>query len=249
MKEYNQLKEIQRDRVVRKKLLNEQYTYSERKRLSKQFGFTDIDDPDFIDFMIPPGTTPKGFGDDLGFDDFEPDSINNPGNTQKPNPANSFGDDLGFDDFSPDGSPSDGKVRPDDIKSTIYTDILKSNGQEYTQEHPKIVQTAPTDDERDAGFIIRYFLQQSNSPTAPIYEVDKEQFEEWAKEGGAIDNGFYNGTLMRWRVRGNLETVVEDNGVIIRGVLEGNQNSIDLASETLPDLKNQITNLVKYWRR
>ena len=53
---------------------------------------------------------------------------------------------------------------------------------------------------------------------------------------------------MRWRIRGNLETVV-DNGVIIRGVLEGNQKSIDLASETLPELKNQITNLVKYWRR
>ena len=54
---------------------------------------------------------------------------------------------------------------------------------------------------------------------------------------------------MRRRIKGSLETVVEDNGVIIRGVLEGNQNSIDLASETLPDLKNQITNLVKYWRR
>ena len=249
MKEYNQLKEIQRDRVVRNKLLNEQYSYSELKKLSKQFGFTEIDDPDFIDFMIPPGTTPKGFGDDLGLDDFDPDNINNPGNTQKPNPANSFGDDLGYDDFEPDGSPSDGKVKPDDIKSTIYSDILKSNGQEYIQEHPKIVQTAPTDDERETGVIIRYFLQQSNSPTAPIYEVDKEQFEEWAKEGGAIDNGFYNGVLMRWRIKGNLETVVEDNGVIIRGVLEGNQNSIDLASETLPDLKNQITNLVKYWRR
>tara|TARA_B100000287_G_C20645692_1_gene785049 strand:- start:41 stop:790 length:750 start_codon:yes stop_codon:yes gene_type:complete len=249
MNEYDKLEQIQRDRVRRNKLLNEQYSYSERKKLSKQFGFTEIDDPDFIDFMIPPGTTPKGFGDDLGYDDFDPDNINNPGNTQKPNPANSFGDDLGYDDFEPDGSPSDGKFKPDDIKSTIYADILKSNGQEYTQEHPKIVQTAPTDDEREAGVIIRYFLQQSNSPTAPIYEVDKEQFEEWAKEGGAIDNGFYNGALMRWRIRGNLETVVEDNGVIIRGVLEGNQNSIDLASETLPDLKNQITNLVKYWRR
>ena len=65
MKEYNQLKEIQRDRVVRNKLLNEQYSYSELKRLSKQFGFTEIDDPDFIDFMIPPGTTPKGFGEAL----------------------------------------------------------------------------------------------------------------------------------------------------------------------------------------
>ena len=248
MKEYNQLKEIQRDRVVRNKLLNEQYSYSELKKLSKQFGFTEIDDPDFIDFMIPPGTTPKGFGDDLGFDDLDLDNINNPGNTQKPNPANSFGDDLGFDDFNLDGSPSDGKIRPDAIEGSIYKNLLLENGQAYSQKHPKLTQSAPTDDERSAGFMIRYFLQQSNSPTAPIIEVDKDQFEDWAKEGGDIDNGFYNGVLMRWRVRGNLETV-DDNGVIIRGVLEGNQKSIDLASETLPELKNQITNLVKYWKR
>ena len=124
MNQYDKLKQIQRDRVRRKKLLIKQYSYSERKKLSKQFGFTDIDDQDFIDFLIPPGTTPKGFGDDLGFDDynpdsfgddlgfddFDPDNINNPGNTQKPNPANSFGDDLGFDDFNLDGSPSDGKI-------------------------------------------------------------------------------------------------------------------------------------------
>lgn len=56
------------------------------------------------------GNQTRGFSDDLGFDSFDPDNINNPGNTQKPNPANSFSDDLGFDEFNLDSNTSGLKV-------------------------------------------------------------------------------------------------------------------------------------------
>tara|TARA_R100000664_G_C2720287_1_gene113999 strand:+ start:111 stop:935 length:825 start_codon:yes stop_codon:yes gene_type:complete len=56
------------------------------------------------------GNQTRGFNDDLGFDDYNPDNMNNPGNTQKPNPANSFSDDLGFDEFNLDSTAGGLKV-------------------------------------------------------------------------------------------------------------------------------------------
>ena len=45
-----------------------------------------------------------GFGDDLGFDDFDPDKKNGSG-LQNRNSIYGFSDDLGYDDFEPDNSP------------------------------------------------------------------------------------------------------------------------------------------------
>ena len=46
-----------------------------------------------------------GFGDDLGFDDFNPDKKPGQSNLTKLKSIYGFGDDLGFDDFDPDNSP------------------------------------------------------------------------------------------------------------------------------------------------
>ena len=107
----------------------------------------------------------------------------------------------------------------------------------------------PDEDEIKIGYLFRYFLQQANSPTSPIIEVDKEQYEGWLKVGGGIDRAFYNGVLLKWRIKGKLQGYTGDDGIYRKGVLEGNQASVDLASKDLPDLKNQVVNLVKWWQR
>ena len=76
--------------------------------------------------IIPPsGQIVKGFGDDLGFYDFDPDRIPSNGKINKGgNPImgerivippsgqiQGFGDDLGFDNFDPDRIPSNGKIQ------------------------------------------------------------------------------------------------------------------------------------------
>ena len=60
----------------------------------------------------------RGFGDDLGLDDFSPNKI--PSTPTKPtqNPA-SFGDDLGLDDFDPNRLPGMRKTNLQSRKS-IY---------------------------------------------------------------------------------------------------------------------------------
>ena len=235
----------------RKEILKKKYSHSVLTKMAIQFGFSDINDDKFVDFIIPPGTTPRGFGDDIGYDDIDPDSgfiIDN--QSQKPNPMNSFGDDLGFDGFNPDGGGSSNNKRfIDEVESAQYRELARLNNSERALEHPEVTIVEPSDEERSTGFMYRYFLQQANSPTSPIIEVDKDQYESWKKLGGGIDSSFYNGISLKWRVRGELETKIGQDGIVRKGVLDGNTDSITLASETLPALKNQMQNLVKYWKR
>ena len=80
-------------------------------KLKSIFGFGD--DLGFFDFDpdkkngsgLQNRNSALGFGDDLGYDDFDPDFIGGKSKLQNRNSLYGFGDDLGFDDFEPDNSP------------------------------------------------------------------------------------------------------------------------------------------------
>ena len=241
-------------------------------------GVPDITSEDFLDVIVPPGSvstdfselvdritddddpkkkglknknrrSPRGFGDDLGYDGFDPERKTGPIKRNKQGNPVGFGDDLGFDDFEPDGSPSNGKYVMDIGQQAGYTSLIKGSGKERKLEHPVMVLREPDEDEVKTGFMYRYFIQQANSPTAPIIEIDKEQYEGWLKVGGGIDRSYYVAVLLKWRIKGSLQGVMGDDGIYRKGVLEGNQASVKLASKTIPALESQVQDYIKYWTR
>ena len=208
---------MHRDFLERKNKMHERYPLSEIRRLQIQQGFSNINDPKLINMLVPPKKSTDGFGDDLGFDDFDPEK----------------------------GIYSN-KIEP--VRNVLYTTIQKQNNSLREMEHPKLVLIEPDEDDVNLGWLFRYFIQQANSPTAPLTEIDKDQYDGWLKIGGGIDRAFYNGIIVKWRIRGTLEGKTID-GIYRKGVIEGNKASIDLAAEDLPAIANQITNYVKWWKR
>ena len=238
---------LTKDLYRRRKIMLKRYSLQQLKQLAIQYGFDDINHPDFINVLVPAGkkdefqiVEEKDYGENVE------DVIKKKRKNKDKQGELHHPDEILFDTS---GTPIGGKIKFDTIRAGMYREILKSNNAERDMEHPVLVRPEPTDEEYTVGFMFRYFLQQANSPTAPIIEVDKEQYEGWLKIGGGIDRTFYNGVLLKWRIRGNLQTVTGDDGIIRIGILEGNQNSITLASEVLPALENQLKNLVKFWIR
>ncbi len=235
------MNDMARDLYRRKKLMRKKYSRPVLQRLAKQYGFSDINDENFINLILPPDSV--NAKSDIDSDDL---STEDKYTSMKKKAKILHRKDI---QYSKDGSSTSGEIEFDVIKAGMYKELVTMNNAEREMEHPVIVQIEPTDEERQTGFMFRYFLQQENSPSAPIIEVDKEQYEGWLKIGGGIDRTFYNGVVVKWRIRGSLETVTGDDGIIRKGVLEGNTASIDLASETLPAIKTQVVNLVKFWKR
>ncbi len=239
---------LTKDLYRRKQIMLKRYGYDKVSQLAKQYGFSDINEPTFIDLLVPikeyPEDTQIDFEEKESGDTESTDAIKR--KNKKSKRLTTHPNDI---KFNKDGASTDGKIHFDRQRAGMYRTIIEENSELRDMEHPKITLIEPTEDEVTTGFMYRFFLQQANSPTSPIIEVDKDQYESWLKSGGGIDRDFYNGTLLKWRIRGSLQTKTGDDGIIRKGVLEGNTDSIELASETLPALKLQLTNLVKYWTR
>lgn len=239
---------LTKDLYRRKQLMLERYGYNKVTQLAEQYGFSDINDPTLIDLLVPAKDNEEDTQVDFQQEEtIDSDSVDaQKRRNKKSKRLTTHPNDI---KFNTDGASTDGKIHFDRQRAGMYRTILEENSSTREMEHPKVTLIEPTEEDIKTGFIFRYFLQQSNSPTAPLVEVDKDQYESWLKSGGGIDRDFYNGVLLKWRIRGNLQTTTGNDGIVRKGVLEGNQASIDLASETLPALKLQVTNLVKYWSR
>jgi hypothetical protein len=69
---------------------------------------------------------------------------------------------------------------------------------------------APTDADYKKGYIERYFIQKSNDTNSYIYEVEKRFFSQIST------NPFINTVIVKWKISGNREEVMEMNRKSIR---------------------------------
>jgi len=134
-------------------------------------------------------------------------------------------------------------------ESSVYKKLLKERGYERDTEFAKLHLPELKDEDYERGSIFRYFARQANSPTAPIIEIDKDQYESWHSPDSGLDKQFYSVCAVRWRIRGDLNGYTADDGTYRKGVLEGNRDSLKLADEKLPGISDIIQDYIKYWKR
>lgn len=79
------------------------------------------------------------------------------------------------------------------------------------------------------GYVYRYFVRSSNDTIAPIYEISSKEYSQ------LINNPFYVGAKVRWRLTGPEDEVKESNRIAIK-----------LASEKIKNLKLYLVNLLQF---
>jgi len=124
--------------------------------------------------------------------------------------------------------------------------------EQYKKVFKKITSTpsrintfVPTPNEKDysRGYIIRFFIQQSNDKTSPIYEVSSSNFRRYSS------SKLYRGTTLRWRIKGPLDTVFNNqNEITDKGVKESNRIAISIASDKIKNLKLYLPNLLQFYK-
>ena len=91
-------------------------------------------------------------------------------------------------------------------------------------------------------FIFRYFLKKIND--SKIIEVNQSQFSDW--QSNNIDRVIYSGVDTIWFISGDIEDKI-DGTVKIPGVISRNQQNLDIASKTIPELKMHLSDLLQYY--
>lgn len=99
-----------------------------------------------------------------------------------------------------------------------------------------------TEQDRDVGFILRYFIKKINENK--ITEIDAEQYKAWL--GNQIDNNLYVAAEVVWRITGNQRTEYV-NGVQIPGVVESNLQRTQLTEQTIPGISSKLSNPLEYY--
>lgn len=107
---------------------------------------------------------------------------------------------------------------------------------------PQTIRPTITQSDADNGFVIRYFVRQSNDKTF-VVEVDKNQYDRLK------ENPRFTGAQIKWKIIGKLETVALPNGINLFGVKDQNRITVADADLTFGGLRNYITDYGEFWLR
>ena len=114
------------------------------------------------------------------------------------------------------------------------------------QDYPKESTFKPTEADYKIGEVTRYFTQQSNDNTKPIFEIDKKTFDN--------KNNLYRYVSFTWMISGLKQDVERENSITIR-VLETELPGISTIlfplqlwtppKDSKEDLENKLSRLKK----
>jgi hypothetical protein len=125
----------------------------------------------------------------------------------------------------------------------MYKDVV-NNLDLFKIQIPKTIVPVPTDTDYELGFIRRYFTQKSNDPSGHIYEIDEEVYSE------LTESPFWKVADMKWRIRGPLTDVYNENGTISdMSVSSSNNASIRLIGNKLNNIALYLPNLLQFYKR
>jgi hypothetical protein len=124
----------------------------------------------------------------------------------------------------------------------MYNNLVES-GSFLSLQVPKTFLPNPSDSDYSDGFIDRYFIQKANDKTSPVFEVGNDVYNN------LLSNSFWSKVKLKWRIKGQLEPVFNDKGILIDpGVRNSNLNEITKNQKSIPPLKTYLINPLQFYK-
>lgn len=122
-----------------------------------------------------------------------------------------------------------------------YNKVRRSNVSNLLVNNIDTFIPTPTENDYKRGWISRYFAQKVSDTSAPIYEVNSNEFFRLTSKS------IMAAVVIRWRISGPIQTQYDSFGNITdKGVKESNRISIQMVTDILPNLKLYLPNLLQF---
>lgn len=129
-------------------------------------------------------------------------------------------------------------VQPNET-TNVYKSIKSIN---TTYQHVSIYKPTITVQDRNVGYITRYFLKKINEML--FLEVSSSTWRLWQTNN--IDRNLYSGVEVQWYITGNTQDMIEQ-GVSKPGVVSKNKKQIAAAEFELPGISQKLTNPLEFY--
>ena len=103
--------------------------------------------------------------------------------------------------------------------------------------YPKFYTFIVTENDYKNEFVYRYFVQKINDTS--VIEVSDKNYNN-------IQKNLFNKLVVTWHLIGPERNVFVDGKLYEQGVYEKNLKEINAAAQSMPNLKNIITNYTQY---
>jgi hypothetical protein len=133
------------------------------------------------------------------------------------------------------------ETTPENVKNIVYQK-LTNNAYNETYVMPSSIPVQVNKQDILNGFISRFFLKKHNESI--IIETNHLQYQQW--QSNIMDSKLYSATSLTWFISGNINDE-RINGYLVEGVATKNKKEIRLASLSLPEILNHLTNLTEYY--
>jgi hypothetical protein len=130
-----------------------------------------------------------------------------------------------------------------------YIQLAEANNapHDYKFNDPYYVVVLPDEDDFQRGYMIRYFIRKRNDISAPILEIDKEQYEKYESKDEGINPFLYKAIAMKWKVTGPKTDILGKEGKLLEsGIEDTNKRTVASNSKTIAELHKIIYNFVEY---
>ncbi len=124
----------------------------------------------------------------------------------------------------------------------MYNNLIQSSSLTSLQI-PQTFLPSPSEQNYLDGKITRYFIQKANDKTSPVFEINKSTYAK------IFENGYWAKVEMEWRIKGELEPVFNEKGILIDpGVRNFNLNQIAKFQKTIPPLRSYLINPTQFYK-
>lgn len=113
---------------------------------------------------------------------------------------------------------------------------------------PSVYLPILTDKDYEKGYLTRYFIKQRNNKNARIIEIDKKQYDSLNTKDKGINERFYMGMELDWKVVGPIYDGFKNNEIYIYGVADTNNRTLTLKEDEMSNIKNNLQDLLQFAR-
>jgi len=104
------------------------------------------------------------------------------------------------------------------------------------------------DKEYEKGMFTRYFIKKRNDELSPILEIEKKYYEKLNRKKVGINENYYFGIKLDWKLTGPKNDVKKNGNIVIYGIEDTNKRTVLLKEKEMKNIKNVLISYLQFSR-